>query len=64
MYGVDLYGTSVQQISDYHKQGKKVVCYLSAGSWESYRPDAKDFTPACYCNATNKCKMDGWPEYW
>ncbi|MFQ5739279.1 MAG: endo alpha-1,4 polygalactosaminidase [Acidobacteriota bacterium] len=26
-----------------HAQGRKVICYISAGSWESWRPDAGQF---------------------
>lgn len=62
VYGLDLFGTSKEQIKAYHDAGKKIVCYMSAGSWESGRPDSSKFTPACYCNKSSKCKMDGWPE--
>ena len=64
VYGIDLFDTSKEQIAAYHKQGKKVVCYFSAGSWESGRPDSSVFLPKCYCNKSSKCKMQGWPEYW
>ena len=26
-----------------HRQGRRVICYLDVGSWESYRPDAGQF---------------------
>ena len=39
-------------------QGKNVICYFSAGTHESYRPDAAQLE-----GARGK-KMEGWPEYW
>ena len=39
-----------------HQAGKKVVCYLSVGSWEDWRPDAADL-PA----ATLGKDYPGWP---
>lgn len=76
VYIVDMEGHSAAQIKAYKDKGKKVVCYLSAGSWEPWRKDALKFTPACYCGAgqaynkadglckTTKNKMDGWNEWW
>ena len=40
-----------------HARGRHVVCYLSAGSWENYRPDADQF-PAQVLGNT----LDGWPD--
>ncbi|KNC77423.1 hypothetical protein SARC_10117 [Sphaeroforma arctica JP610] len=48
-YDVDLYDidfdTSPQVIKELHKDGRKVMCYFSAGSWEMWRKDA-DMYPA------------------
>lgn len=41
---VDAFTTSKETVKALHKQGKKVIAYLSVGSWESYRPD-KDLFP-------------------
>jgi hypothetical protein len=57
---VDLFDTSAKTIARYHKEQKKVVCYFSAGSYESWRPDASSITKACYVGH----KMDGWDENW
>jgi hypothetical protein len=43
VYDVDLFETTPAQIAELHAQGRKVVCYYSAGSYEEYRPDAADF---------------------
>jgi hypothetical protein len=39
-----------------HAAGIKVICYISVGSWEDFRPDAKDF-PAAVIGSD----YDGWP---
>ncbi|MBD8528100.1 endo alpha-1,4 polygalactosaminidase [Pseudomarimonas arenosa] len=43
MYDVDLVETSQASINQLKAAGRKVICYFSAGSWESYRPDADAF---------------------
>jgi hypothetical protein len=39
-----------------HQAGIKVICYVSVGSWEDFRPDATDFPSAVIGN-----DYDGWP---
>jgi hypothetical protein len=39
-----------------HAAGIKVICYVSVGSWEDFRPDADDFPPDVIGN-----DYDGWP---
>lgn len=46
MYDVDLVETKPAEINALHAAGRKVICYFSAGSWESFRPDAGDFPAA------------------
>ncbi len=43
MYDIDLAETPQNIIDELHLKGKKVICYFSAGSWEEFRDDAKDF---------------------
>ena len=40
-------------------KGKKVVCYFSAGSYEAWRPDAKEF-PASVQGKSNGWKEEKW----
>jgi hypothetical protein len=43
-----------------HSKGRKVICYLSAGSYESNRPDSANFPAAIKGRA-----LSGWPgERW
>lgn len=43
IYDIDAFEAEASLISDLHSQGKKVICYISFGSWEDWRPDAADF---------------------
>lgn len=43
MYDLDLFETTQGTIDALHAAGRTVVCYFSAGSWESYRPDSGSF---------------------
>lgn len=43
VYDIDLFDTSKAQIEELHNQGKKVICYFSAGTYEEWRDDATQF---------------------
>jgi hypothetical protein len=43
VFELDLFETSQETINTLHESGRKVICYLNAGAWEEYRPDADDF---------------------
>jgi hypothetical protein len=43
MYEFDLYDTPQEIIDELHEDGRIVICYFSAGSWEDWRDDADDF---------------------
>ena len=55
MYDVDGFESTRTLVHTMHAKGIKAVCYLSAGSWEKWRPDAKRF-PASVLGKSN-----GWP---
>ena len=46
VYDVDLFYHSKDQIATIKAQGKKVICYFSAGSGEIWRPDYSQFKPS------------------
>jgi hypothetical protein len=59
VYDVDGFDTSAAQVAALHAQGRRVICYLSAGTWEDWRPDAASFP------ASVKGSANGWPgERW
>ena len=55
VYDIDLYDTSASTIRSLQQSGHKVICYFSAGSYENWRSDAKQFPSA----ALGK-NLDGW----
>lgn len=42
VYDIDLY-VNQEIIDELHAQGKKIICYISVGSWEDWRPDKDQF---------------------
>jgi hypothetical protein len=59
MYTVDLFDTSSATIGALKAQGRIVICYVSAGSFENWRPDAAQF-PADSIGAP----LGNWPGEW
>jgi hypothetical protein len=57
IYDVDLFDTSADRIQDLQGQGRKVICYFSAGSLENWRPDTDQFP-----QDTLGSGLDGWPD--
>ena len=45
MYDIDLFDTPASTVAALHdtRPGRRVTCYISAGSWEDWRPDAGEF---------------------
>lgn len=57
---LDLFDISAATVAALKKQGKHVLCYFSAGSWENWRPDKKSFSASVLGKP-----LDGWPgERW
>ncbi|CAG6398284.1 endo alpha-1,4 polygalactosaminidase [Actinacidiphila cocklensis] len=54
VYDIDGFENGAAAVARLHADGRKVVCYVNAGAWESFRPDAKDF-PAALLG-----RGDGW----
>ena len=60
VYDIDLFDNDASVVADLHAKGRKVVCYISVGSVEDWRPDKEKF-PA---EVTGK-DYEGWPgEKW
>jgi hypothetical protein len=57
VFDVDLFTTRAGVVEELHERGRRVLCYVSAGSWEPYRPDADRF-PA----AVKGRRIAGWPD--
>lgn len=60
MYDIDLFEAPVDIIDRLHEDGRVVVCYFSAGSFEEWRPDVDRFP-----DEVIGAPLDGWPgERW
>jgi len=57
MYDIDLFNVSQGTIDQLHADGRIVICYFSAGSWEAWRSDAGDFPAAVLGN-----DLENWPD--
>jgi len=59
-YDIDAVESSAALVAKLHDFGRHVVCYIDAGSWENYRPDANRYPASVKGKVT-----DGWPaERW
>jgi hypothetical protein len=56
MYDIDMFEATPALVADLHARGRRVVCYIDAGSWERWRPDAGRF-PASVIGRP----LQGWP---
>ncbi|MGW7285980.1 endo alpha-1,4 polygalactosaminidase [Streptomyces sp. NPDC054847] len=43
VYDIDGFDHPASAVADLHRRGRKVICYLSTGAWEDFRPDADRF---------------------
>jgi hypothetical protein len=59
VYDLDLFETSERVVTSLRARGIRTICYMSAGAWESWRPDADQFPAAV------RGRSNGWPgERW
>ena len=59
VYDIDGVDNSAVVVSELHAAGRKVICYVNAGAYENFRPDASRF-PSALLGLS-----DGWPgENW
>lgn len=60
IFDVDLFDTPAATVAALHAKGRRVVCYVNAGAWEDWRPDA-----GRYPGSVKGRDLDGWPgERW
>ncbi len=43
IYDLDMFDTRPATVAKLHAQGRHAVCYVDVGTWENWRPDAKEF---------------------
>ncbi|WP_280691061.1 endo alpha-1,4 polygalactosaminidase [Kitasatospora sp. GAS204B] len=54
VYDIDGFENDASVVAALHAKGRKVICYLNVGAWESFRPDASAFPGSALGSA------DGW----
>ena len=60
VYDIDLFDNAASVVKSLHDQGRKVIGYISVGSWEDWRPDKDQFL----ADVLGK-DYEGWPgEKW
>ena len=59
VYDIDLFDTPADAIQKLHDRGVKVICYFSAGTFENWRPDAKQFPKKVIGK-----RLEDWPNEW
>jgi hypothetical protein len=59
VYDLDLFTTSAATVAALHRKGRKVICYVSVGSSEDFRPDHGRF-PAAVMGASNGWAGERW----
>ena len=59
VYDIDGFDHPAATVADLHRRGRKVICYLSTGAWEEFRPDAARF-PASLLGLGNGWEGERW----
>jgi hypothetical protein len=60
VYDVDMFDTSAKIVAKLHGMGRKVMCYVDVGTWENWRPDAKDFPKSVLGHRDGHWKGERW----
>jgi hypothetical protein len=60
MYEIDMFDSTTAQVQKLHDLYRFAICYVDAGSWENWRPDAKSYPKSVLGKP-----LQGWPgERW
>lgn len=59
VYDIDGFDRDAADVQALHGKGRKVICYLSTGAWEDFRPDAARF-PTAVLGKGNGWKGERW----
>jgi hypothetical protein len=60
MYDIDLFDTPQDIIDALHADGRLVICYFSAGSYEDWRDDAADFPASVIGEPLDDWEGEAW----
>lgn len=60
IYDVDYEDTSASEVAQLHAQGRRAICYISVGTWENWRADAKTFPKSVLGKPDGGWKGERW----
>ena len=60
VYDIDLFDSDAGSVAALHARGHKVICYISVGSWEDWRPDADQFPESVLGNDYKGWRGERW----
>jgi hypothetical protein len=60
IYDLDMFDTHPSIVSELHQMNRKVLCYIDVGTWEKWRPDAKDFPQSVLGNKDGHWAGERW----
>ena len=60
IYDIDLFDSSPELIKSLQEQGRQVICYFSAGSYENWREDRETFPPSSIGKTMHNWKNERW----
>lgn len=59
VYDIDGFENHASDVARLHRDGRRVICYINAGAWESFRPDSDDY-PVSVLGRANGWKGERW----
>jgi len=60
VYDIDMFDSPQRFIDKLHAMRRKVVCYISVGTWENWRPDAAEFPKSVIGHPDGGWKGERW----
>jgi hypothetical protein len=59
VFDIDGFDNNDSVVTTLHAHGARVICYISAGTYEKWRPDASSF-PSSVLGSSNGCPPEQW----
>jgi hypothetical protein len=60
IYDLDMFDTPPKIVAKLHAMKRRVMCYVDVGTWENWRPDAKDFPKSVLGHPDGHWKGERW----
>ncbi|HZV76495.1 MAG TPA: endo alpha-1,4 polygalactosaminidase [Candidatus Babeliales bacterium] len=60
VFDLDMFDTLPRVVARLHHMGKRVICYIDVGTWEDWRPDAKEFPKSVLGHKDGRWAGERW----